>query len=253
MSRRSKSPWHCADRVQNTPQQLGFGSDTASQLSLGSGAALLEHGPHDNVHNDIGLVSPSEAISFMPQFLSPVDPIFFMHHCNLDRLWDVWTRKQQANGLPIFPTENAEAWFNEPFSFSIDPDGKPLSLTAKDSTQIGHFDYNYSPGFGEAIIKQSAPPPLLAGIHAADMNIKKSGTLMASGSLMLPSQSHPGGGRGGAPAELVAESPSRRVSFVLALASRSALTATKVNRCLLRTTLPSLLKSGRSVGGMMGP
>lgn len=232
---------------QNTPQQLGFGSDPASQLSLGSGAALLEHGPHDNVHNDIGLVSPTEAISFMPQFLSPVDPIFFMHHCNLDRLWDVWTRKQQANGLPIFPTENAEAWFNEPFLFFIDPDGKPLSLTAKDSTQIGHFDYNYSPGFGEAIIKKSAPSPLLAGIHAADMNIKKSGTLMASGSLMLPSKATQAVAEG-APAELVA-----RVTFAPGVVRPGTSFQVRVNsdkgESVLASDDPSVVAEIRPFGG----
>ena len=40
-------------------------------------------------------------IAFFADFLSPVDPIFFLHHANMDRLWDVWTRKQQALRLPI--------------------------------------------------------------------------------------------------------------------------------------------------------
>ena len=39
----------------------------------------------------------------MTDMLSPVDPIFFLHHANMDRLWDVWERKQKRLGLPTMP------------------------------------------------------------------------------------------------------------------------------------------------------
>lgn len=170
---------------ENTPSHDGFGSDPAQQHSMGSGAGKLESGPHDQVHNDIG--GPQ---SFMPTFLSPVDPIFFMHHCNLDRLWDVWTRKQQASGGPIFPQNptDLKAWNNEPFLFYVDSNGKTLSETSKDGSVIGRFSYNYTAGFGEQFIKKPMAPPLLAAIHAADINAKKAGVMMASADLMLPSK-----------------------------------------------------------------
>ncbi|NKC28071.1 tyrosinase family protein [Ochrobactrum ciceri] len=37
------------------------------------------------------------------QFPVPVDPIFFLHHANIDRLWDVWARKQESLNLPDLP------------------------------------------------------------------------------------------------------------------------------------------------------
>jgi hypothetical protein len=41
----------------------------------------------------------------MGDFLSPVDPVFFMHHSNIDRLWTVWTAKQVRLGLATLPDE----------------------------------------------------------------------------------------------------------------------------------------------------
>ncbi len=43
---------------------------------------VLEGNPHNNVHNNIG--------GLMPWAFSPRDPIFFMHHANIDRIWAVW-------------------------------------------------------------------------------------------------------------------------------------------------------------------
>lgn len=114
-------------------------------------AGMLESGPHNLIHNAVG--------GFMSDFLSPVDPLFFMHHSNIDRLWDVWTRKQQAQGLPTLPdTAVLPAWQNEPFLFYIDSTGKPVAQNkAGDYATIGAFDYAYQPGSGEQIVK--APPP----------------------------------------------------------------------------------------------
>ncbi|CAE6472799.1 unnamed protein product [Rhizoctonia solani] len=44
--------------------------------------SALEEGPHDSVHNEI---NNDMAASF-----SPADPLFFLHHNNVDRLWALW-------------------------------------------------------------------------------------------------------------------------------------------------------------------
>lgn len=92
----------------------------------------------------------------MGDFLSPVDPIFFMHHSNIDRLWDVWTRKQQALALPTLPESGLDRWKTEPFLFYIGKDGKPVATSSSEEmgqagyyATIGSFNYSYSEGFGE--------------------------------------------------------------------------------------------------------
>ena len=54
----------------------------------------LEQTPHNLVHNNIG--------GWMPSALSPRDPIFFMHHCNIDRIWAVWNSLGNANSAELF-------------------------------------------------------------------------------------------------------------------------------------------------------
>ena len=39
---------------------------------------------------------------------SPNDPVFFLHHCNIDRLWSVWEQKNQAQS-PYLPDSSTAA------------------------------------------------------------------------------------------------------------------------------------------------
>jgi hypothetical protein len=116
----------------------------------------LESQPHDNVHGALGGPSGN---GFMVSFLSPVDPVFFLHHANLDRLWDVWTRRQTALGRPTLPQGTSlAAWSNERFLFFSDENGQPVSQTGSgDYATPSVFEYDYSPGSGEDQVPASAP------------------------------------------------------------------------------------------------
>jgi tyrosinase len=129
---------------------LDFGSAKAANHSQSTGFGIVEGQPHNNVHNNIG--------GFMGDFLSPVDPLFFMHHSNIDRLWDVWTRKQLKLHLPTLPTgADLTAWSREPFLFYIDAAGKPVGQNkAGDYATIGQFNYDYQPGSGESVVPKLA-------------------------------------------------------------------------------------------------
>jgi tyrosinase len=133
--------------------------------------SVLEGLPHNKVHNYIGGVGPLDPGPYgnMTNFLSSVDPIFFLHHSNMDRLWDVWTRKQQRLNLPYLPTgQDLKNLSEEPFLFYADGKGNyvgPSKAGEYLSTDV--FDYDYEPGFGESVVqppsneipvKKSAPP-----------------------------------------------------------------------------------------------
>lgn len=72
----------------------------------------IESKPHNPVHNLIG--------GEMANMTSPRDPIFFLHHANIDRLWNAWV---QAGGKRVPYTSN------------------PYSSTTSNSYWAGTFRY----------------------------------------------------------------------------------------------------------------
>jgi tyrosinase len=139
---------------------MTFSSPEAQQHSGVIGFAILEGQPHNMVHNNTGGVvyptengqcglTPTNTGGFMQAFLSPVDPLFYLHHSNIDRLWNVWTQTQTANGNPniLPPADLYDQWATEPFLFFVQPDGTPVTQTqAGDYATIGQFNYDYGSG-----------------------------------------------------------------------------------------------------------
>jgi tyrosinase len=158
-----------------------FGSLKSANHHTMAGFSIIEGRPHNSIHRCVGsrdcnFVDPQ---GFMTNFLSPVDPIFFLHHANLDRLWDVWTRKQLLLGLPVLPSgvelrtdlpdeqkseeeKNTDyyRWAREPILFFVDSEGRPVTKTrAEDYTWMSAFGYDYEPGFGEEVVRQAGGKP----------------------------------------------------------------------------------------------
>jgi tyrosinase len=71
------------------------------------GAGILEGSPHGTMHTATG---GSGWMSFFTQ--AALDPIFWLHHCNIDRLWEVWIQRSPGNKNPTETT-----WLDESFSF----------------------------------------------------------------------------------------------------------------------------------------
>ena len=131
--------------------------------------SVLEGFPHNKVHNYLGGVGPLDPGPYgnMTNFLSPVDPIFFLHHSNMDRLWDVWTRKQKHLNLPYLPgPPDLKTLSDEPFLFYVNGKGEQVGVShAGEYLSTERFDYNYEPGFGENVAGGTgaglkAKPPL---------------------------------------------------------------------------------------------
>jgi tyrosinase len=138
-------------------------SKTLSHNSPAGKFSVLEGFPHNNVHNYIGGVGPLDPGPYgnMTNFLSPVDPIFFLHHSNMDRLWDAWTRKQQRLHLPYLPKQpDLGTLSNDPFLFYVDAGGLVGPRKAGDFLSTAVFDYEYGPGgFGETLARTLGSPP----------------------------------------------------------------------------------------------
>jgi hypothetical protein len=142
---------------ENAAEREGFGSSKTRNHQTAGRQGILETGPHNHVHGGLGRIPEEQERQgeqpkgFMTNFLSPVDPIFFLHHANLDRLWDVWTRRQLKRARPTLP-EGADlaAWSSEQFLFFIDEKGDAVMRTnAGDYAAMAVFDYDYEPGSHE--------------------------------------------------------------------------------------------------------
>ena len=159
----------------NARDFTSFGSLKSADHSGAVGSGILEGQPHNYVHNCVGTTDCNfgELKGFMVDMLSSIDPLFFLHHANIDRLWDVWTRKQAGLSLPIAPdgyalrttladkyksaAEKATdyyKWAREPFLFFTDAKGVKVSKNkAGDYLSIGDFNYDYQPGSGESVVQ----------------------------------------------------------------------------------------------------
>jgi tyrosinase len=107
------------------------GKQVPAPVHFASGFGALESLPHNAVHDDVGgggwMSDPNTAAQ---------DPIFWLHHANIDRLWDSWETLDSGR------SNNWDAlWLSQKFYF-FDEHGKQCYLTGKDvihdATQLGY-------------------------------------------------------------------------------------------------------------------
>lgn len=90
----------------------------------------VESKPHNPVHNLIG--------GFMPTMLSPLDPIFWLHHGNIDRLWAAWVRADNGRKMP---TSSDSYWGS---SFNYGPSGTLPRMVAISTEGLSYTYDNLS-------------------------------------------------------------------------------------------------------------
>lgn len=89
-------------------------------------------GPHGSIHVLIG-----GNMGSVPT--AAKDPVFWLHHTNIDRLWEEWLRKCGGRSNP---TEN-NTWMNQEFTF-FDENGKAVRMTGRQIVNTAaSLNYNY--------------------------------------------------------------------------------------------------------------
>lgn len=90
---------------------------------------VLESTPHNNVHTHLG--------GYMPNSNSPRDPIFMMHHTNIDRIWASWNALGRRNS-------SDPLWLDMPFTNNyIAPDGTLYTKKVSDVLDTAALGYTY--------------------------------------------------------------------------------------------------------------
>ena len=173
-----------ASRLAETNFEL-FGSSrpngqnsTASTWQRAEGVeGPFESTPHDQVHVRVG--------GDMQTFMSPLDPIFWLHHCNMDRLWDRWNRMGRANSANSLWRNFA---FNGQFVVPSGAGTVPFDRRVSQLLNPTTLGYRYVPlivPFGTAAAEVAvAPAPIdlakaLASTVAAAAGTAKLDTVLA--------------------------------------------------------------------------
>lgn len=137
------SPAHALSRPNFTGMaQFGGGVTPVAQFSNSTGQ--LEQTPHNVVHDAVGgqsglMADPDQAAE---------DPIFWLHHSNIDRLWFEWSSAGHQD-----PTD--PRWTGQQFTF-FDAQGNRVQKTCADVIDIvNQLGYTYE----TAPAAQAVPAP----------------------------------------------------------------------------------------------
>ncbi len=132
--------------LKATPFAGNFGGGVGFHHIDGSDGRL-EFVPHNQIHRGL-----AGARGFMGPFsTAPLDPLFWLHHCNIDRLWEVWVQRQKMRGNvdrnpKVAGDDRNTAWLDVPFDFH-DATGKVVSprITSRDvmNTRVAPLSYEY--------------------------------------------------------------------------------------------------------------
>ena len=105
--------------------------DWLDEPSFATFRAIESSGGHGGGHNWVG--------GTMAGGSSPLDPLFWLHHCNIDRLWAVWQRNH--SGAAQYTTDPA---FGDSVAAAMVPAGSPMIGGATPNSMIDHRTLGYS-------------------------------------------------------------------------------------------------------------
>src|SRR5215472_5599628 len=122
------------DQVGEAPLGLNAMMSSVYADTLDGDAGLcanLDNAPHSAVHVDVGTRKKGMgAVSWAAN-----DPIFWLHHCNIDRIWASWNRAGGRN-----PT--GEGFLSQVFTF-VDETGMPAQREVADVLDAAPLGYAY--------------------------------------------------------------------------------------------------------------
>ena len=140
----------------NTPLP-GFGGPETGFSHGGGTSGNLENNPHNLVHVYVGGNSPDgQTYGLMSDpGIAALDPIFYIHHCNIDRMWATWN----ANPANTNPPDSS--WQNGPAAsggrpFVMPMAGSAWTYTPQQMSDLSQLNYTY-----DSLPAPAPAPPVL--------------------------------------------------------------------------------------------
>ncbi len=189
--RNPRSPLFSAERNPgpNQGRPIDQGSP-AGTLSAAAALALPNYGaansapgfndfldgrPHGIVHGLVG--NGTRGMGTVPW--AAQDPIFWLHHCNIDRIWASWNAAGRRN-----PTDRS--WLERSFPFA-DENGRAISATTRDFAGTAGLGYGYDRF-------ETVPRPSAAEMEEAEEPASQRRRAMGSRKFAAPAGGIPLGG-----------------------------------------------------------
>lgn len=153
-----------SDLALERPHFLGteeFGGEEETVAQFAEKGGIFEGTPHGSVHDNVG--------GWMSRIKTAAkDPIFWLHHCNIDRIWAEWIAQGEGRENP-----DESAWLNQPFEF-FKPDGTTGSKTCGQVVKTEALGYKYDAVNG--IPSGPEPNPLLRPGSSSESEVAVSAT-----------------------------------------------------------------------------
>jgi tyrosinase len=174
--------------VSMTPDNATATDAFAEPLFVGF-SNVLEGEPHGAMHCAVGNGCTTPHIGWVP--VAGNDPVFYMHHANIDRLWQCWMQ-DKANGQKIdlaWAKRNlgmSPEWFDITFDFA-DENGNRVTHTIADAFSPEVMAVRYA----EEVNCRIAPDKTVKDVNftalkSLDAQIEDKGKVFAAGKVDLP-------------------------------------------------------------------
>jgi hypothetical protein len=138
------------------PPGAGFGGPVSEPVQFNGGPGALEQTPHNVIHVQVGGNNnpPCLAGLMIDPGCAALDPIFWLHHSNIDRLWSNWIA---LGGGRANPTDSS--WLDQTFTL-YDETGTEVTLTCAEVLDTAaQLDYVYDDAPTERAAAMPSPPP----------------------------------------------------------------------------------------------
>jgi hypothetical protein len=134
------------------------------------GRSRLETIPHNAIHSYVGGEAPDGALGDMTELgTAALDPLFYAHHGNLDRLWESWRADPRRKATE--PSDDTFLQHRFPFLWL---DGTIVTVSVADTLDTRRLGYVYD---SLGVFRDGVPPADVADQPAAPRQPVASETL----------------------------------------------------------------------------
>ncbi|MDX2102240.1 MAG: tyrosinase family protein, partial [Alphaproteobacteria bacterium] len=147
----------------------------------------LEIQPHDNVHDDVGGLMSNVPVAAQ-------DPVFYVHHCMIDRLWSSWQSYPDSTmNWGTTPTQPSQSTWTQQSWWFVQGDGSLVQVRSGNALSADRLGYRYDdlvPRVGPTIALAAAPRATAEAPGPAPLSRSTAGLSVGAGgaSIDVPTQ-----------------------------------------------------------------